>query len=440
MPMLFTLDVRPALKGDCLLLHFGSSNDPGLIIIDGGPKSVYQAHLKPRLEQIRKARKLDKNGPLPVDILMVSHVDDDHIQGIIDLTKEEIAAQLAHKPQRLSVQSFWHNNFDEIIDGKSADVTASVKKQFGEASTKGGNLSDKAREEVKENSKEDRQVVESGLKVLASIEQGFRLRQDAERLGYPRNPEFGGELVIARKGSSPVSIAQGLTFTVLGPLQKEVRELHKKHDKWLEGLKKKGKSPASLLAAYVDKSVPNLASIVVLAELAGKRMLLTGDARGDKILEGLQFAGLLGAGGNSKLEVDVLKVPHHGSANNLDKDFFERIVAKHYVFSGDGKHGNPERESLEMLLGARGEDADFQIHLTYPLQHIDAERKKDWQQEQGKEKARKKKNPKTSVRKNWSPKEHGLKEFFDAHPKLAKKVKIVGKKPHLINLLDPVKF
>ena len=54
------------------------------------------------------------------------------------------------------------------------------------------------------------------------------------------------------------------------------------------------------------------------------------------------------------MHVDILKVPHHGSSNNLDNDFFERITADHYVMSGDGEHGNPERESIEMLFKARG--------------------------------------------------------------------------------------
>jgi hypothetical protein len=134
-------------------------------------------------------------------------------------------------------------------------------------------------------------------------------------------------------------------------------------------------------------------------------------------------------------------VPHHGSANNMEAIFFERVTADHYVFSGDGEHGNPERETLEMLLEARGEDADFTIHLTYPIPDIDVERKKDWEKEQGKEKKRKKKNPAAKVRKDWSPAANGLVAFFKAHPKLAKKVRIVdAAKPHLIDLLDPVKF
>src|SRR4029453_2931045 len=121
-----------------------------------------------------------------------------------------------------------------------------------------------------------------------------------------------------------------------------------------------------------------------------------------------------------------------GSSNNLAKDFFQRIVAKHYVFSGNGEHGNPERESMEMLLAARGEDVDYTIHFTYPVAEIDIERKKDWEKEQDKEKARKKKNARVKVRKNGSPAENSLAAFFAAHKKFAKKLSTVdAEAPHL---------
>jgi hypothetical protein len=170
-------------------------------------------------------------------------------------------------------------------------------------------------------------------------------------------------------------------------------------------------------------------------------MLLTGDARGDKILQGMELTGLIKKGGNT--HVDILKVPHHGSDNNMETIFFERLPAEHYVFSGDGEHGNPERATLEMLLKARGVDADYKIHLTYPVPDIDKERKADWEKEQGKEVARKKKNPasKKPVREDWSPAEHSLDAFFKANPKFFAKVDIVQKdKPHMIHLLDEVKL
>jgi hypothetical protein len=59
----------------------------------------------------------------------------------------------------------------------------------------------------------------------------------------------------------------------------------------------------------------------------------------------------------------------------MEPVFFERITADHYVFSGDGEHGNPERETFRVLRQVR-QDNDFLIHLTYPIDEIDVERKK----------------------------------------------------------------
>ena len=427
--MIFSLDVRRARKGDCLLLHFGSKDEPGLAIIDGGPTGVYRPHLRPRLEQIKNKRGktsiaagADGNDSLFVDLLMVSHVDDDHIQGILDLTREMLASP--HAPL-LSVLSFWHNSFDDLI-GKKAGTAAA---QFGAAS-----MTRDPPESVTDDMDDDeKEAVVDTFKVLASIEQGQRLRGDAEKLEWPNNPEFGGKLIIA--GKKEWDVAEGLTFTVAGPMQPEIDQLQEMHDKWLEEQKKKQIEGGAALAAYADKSVPNLSSIVVLARFGGKSMLLTGDARGDKILEGLEKAGPLKPG--KKLHVNVLKVPHHGSSNNVEPDFFERITADHYVFSGNGEHGNPERESLQMLFAARREQP-FEIHLTYPIKEIDDAREADWKKEQANQKTRKAKK----VRADWSPEKQSLAAFFEQNP-LAKNQKlyfVAETAPHVIDLLDPLGY
>jgi hypothetical protein len=427
--MIFSLDVRRARKGDCLLLHFGSKENPGLILIDGGPSKVYTPHLKPRLLEIRKARKLPKQEPLPVDLMMVSHVDDDHIQGILDLTRDLIDAAGAPLVQ---VSSFWHNSFDDIIGKNPKELTAALSSQFGAASL-AGNLP----AEATVDADEDEEVIGDNLRVLASIEQGHRLRGDAERLGFELNPEFDGKLILAAKKA--VAIADGLSFLVAGPMQPELLQLQKKHDEWLKEQKKKKKDGGASLAAYVDRSVPNLSSIVVLATFKDKSMLLTGDARGDKILTGLELAGALKKKGS--MHVNVFKVPHHGSSNNIDDDLFERITADHYVFSGNGEHGNPERETMEMLFAARGKEP-FEIHLTYPIGEIDVAREEDWKKEQAKEKKKKADGSKKEPREDWSPPKHSLAAFFKK-TKLAKgqKMHIVDAvKAHVIDLLDDLAF
>ncbi|MCA1411315.1 hypothetical protein I6F30_09095 [Bradyrhizobium sp. NBAIM20] len=445
--MHFSLDVLRARKGDCLMLHFGTADDPHLMLIDGGPAKVYKPHLAPRIAQIHRSRELEPNDPLPIDVVMISHIDDDHIRGILELT----ADQLGNSPDlRLKVASLWHNSFDDLLTTAPEELLSG----FGPASFEAGTARRPDFDAIEPDEESDEEEVHQTVDVLAGISQGRQLRDDREvlqrrspaRRQWKLNHKFDGELILATRDTEAVTLDGGLKMTVAGPMQPELLALQEAHDKWLREQKQGKKNPEAMLAAFVDKSVPNLSSIVVLAEMGGKSMLLTGDARGDKILEGMELAGLLDADKKKekwKRHVHVLKVPHHGSDNNMETIFFERVPADHYVFSGDGEHGNPERATLEMLLKARGVDAEYTIHLTYPIDEIDIERQAHWEKEQAKEKARKKKNPATKkpVRENWSPEKHSLGALFRSNPKFGKKVVIVDPgKPHLINLLDPVEL
>jgi hypothetical protein len=418
--MIFSLEVRRARSGDCLMLHYGTPADPGLMLIDGGPAQVYSSFLRPRLDALKTKRQRDageENTPLPIDVVMVSHIDDDHINGILELTGELVIAKDAKKPALAKIRSFWHNTFDDIIGNSPKELTAAVTAAFGAAALTG--------------EPDTEGLDESAAMVLASVDQGIRLRDDVRKLGLKPNGVFGKKLVMAAAGAGAKSLGKGLSMTVLGPAKLELDALQKEHDAFLKT--QRDRRPASL-ASFTDTSVPNLSSIVVLAEVNKKRILLTGDARGDKVLSGLELVGAVAPGGT--IEVDVLKMPHHGSARNTDPVFFERIHAAHYVFSGNGQHGNPDRETLEMLGQTAG--ADGLIHLTYPIEEIDVERKKDWIKEQRKEVARKAKNPQLVVRPDWSPADHSLAAFFAARPDLAARVRIVSADdPHVIDLLDP---
>jgi beta-lactamase superfamily II metal-dependent hydrolase len=113
--VLFTLEPLQSLQGDCLLLHWGTIAAPKLAVIDGGPGNVYQDHLRPRLDSIRMNRGLQR---LPIDLVMVSHVDNDHIVGVKKLfqqLKTEGQNQIAPSQRYLSVKRLWHNTFNDIL-------------------------------------------------------------------------------------------------------------------------------------------------------------------------------------------------------------------------------------------------------------------------------------------------------------------------------------
>ena len=229
----------------------------------------------------------------------------------------------------------------------------------------------------------------------------------------------------------------GLTMTVAGPMKPELQcNCRRSTTSGSRRCSKKPKPPAPRSPRMSTSRCRTCRAWSCSRDAGGKSILLTGDARGDKILEGLETIGALEPG--KTMHVDVLKVPHHGSSNNLTRNFFERITADHYVFSGDGEHGNPEREAFEMLFKARG-TAPFAIHLTYEIDHIDGLRKADWEKEQTKEKNRKAAGGKKQPRADWSPAKQSLGAFFTPGRLAAgQQLRIVGKSaPHVIDLLDP---
>jgi hypothetical protein len=118
-------------------MHYGSKEDPGLALIDGGPAQVYQQHLKPRLQRIRKVRGLGDDESLLVDLLMVSHIDDDHLKGVLEMTHELVIAKDSRQPLSWRIRDAWHNTFDDIIGNKPDELLAAVTASFGAAALSG---------------------------------------------------------------------------------------------------------------------------------------------------------------------------------------------------------------------------------------------------------------------------------------------------------------
>ena len=337
----FTLEFLNAKHGDCLLLHYGPASEPRLIVIDGGPDTVYEDRLKDRLEEIRQSRKTNQ---LEIRMVMVSHIDDDHINGICRWFRELRELKDKKQPVPFDILTLWHNSFDDLIAksgtasavqiAADAPVTASVASIA---------LAPGAFAGMKQN---------GAAEIIASVKQGRALRLDADALAINMNSGFD-DLIHFNGTPKALNIGGGLKFTVLGPRQAELDKLRAKWKTDLKKILEKEKTKKAKATEFLDSSIPNLSSLVVLAEVDGKKILLTGDARGDHILESLEDSPKLLTGG--KLPVDILKMPHHGSHRNSAVKFFKTIPARHYVISaeGHGKHPNPAQKTFEELFEAR---------------------------------------------------------------------------------------
>lgn len=344
------LEALNALYGDCLLLRYpGPDNKERLWIIDGGPKAgkvngatvaVWKDVLLPRLKQINAAV------PIPVTLGMVSHIDDDHIFGVQKLTGTLVAASPAN-PAAVKFKRFWFNSFDKLVGPKPSGAPQSVSTASLESLVS-----------VRELPGVDDHHAQA---IMESVGQGNALASDLRSLQLQGNAPFG-DLVVAKQGLQKTEI-EGAMVTVVGPMQTRLDALRKE---WAEALKKSDKDArqAALQELFLptrdmDKSIPNLSSIVVLVEVGGKRLLLTGDAHGDDIVKAWKELEL----GTTPVKLDILKMPHHGSIRNCSEAFLDTFHADHYVFSANGKYDNPDAPTLEALVKTHG-NRKITLHFT----------------------------------------------------------------------------
>lgn len=295
-------------------------------------------------------------------MVMVSHADADHLEGVLDLTSHMRRSRQdpAVQPPPIDFGKLWFNGFEDIIANTTAG-SATVTSFAQTASIAG---SDDAGLPPHMRRDEDLRAV------VASTRQGRTLLKDAKHLALDVNDEYGAGPVM-REGEFP-SITRhtpGLKLHLIAPDKRRIDKLRRKWKSDLKKILSKEKSAVES-AAFTDSSAFNLASIVVLATRAGKSMLLTGDARGDDIVRGLGEEGLLT---NGQIKVDLFKLPHHGSDRNVKAETFRDITATHYLVSANGEHGNPEPNTLSMLVEGRRQTRNdpFTLYVTFPFAAFD---------------------------------------------------------------------
>ena len=331
---MFNIHAVQAHHGDCLLLEYGTPAQPRFLLVDGGPENTFDPFLRSVL-----ATKVAPNGGV-LDRVILSHVDNDHVIGLLDLfadLKQHAAGNPG--PALVHIDGLWHNAFAKTVD---ANHTLAPRIQqvltAGVASTMG----------------------HAGVDLMG-IGEGNKLRIDAGVLGIPVNADAGDPIVV---GNAPAPVQFGnLALTIVGPTQANLDALRAEWEAWLDAHEDALAAGDPQTLANADRSIPNLSSICVVAEADGRRALLTGDARSDHVLQGLGAAGLLDADGAAHFA--LLKLPHHGSDRNATKTFFKKITADRYLVSADGKYGNPDLATLIWIVeAAQAQDRTIELLAT----------------------------------------------------------------------------
>ncbi|MBY5518526.1 MBL fold metallo-hydrolase [Rhizobium leguminosarum] len=362
------ITLLPSEKGDCLLIEAGAIS----ILADGGMPGSYTSEVRGFLGKWAEDTGKD------LDLVYVSHVDQDHIAGVLQLLEDTVQwrvfdhkhanGQPATRPpfkRPPKVKRIWHNAFKTMVD--ESEAIGSVLAARANTLSSSANLS-------------LLRLADAFRSVANSIPEAIKVsrRIAADQLNIPLDGEFGSLLAMVR-GQEVIGLAPASNFAIriIGPFEKDLQILRKywknwlvnagnagsvdKLEAWLED--NSGPIPPGFGVSIDDelgnrKSVtePNLASLMLLLEepkVGGgvTRVIMTGDGHSDDVLAGLTHHGRLvdGAG----LHVDVLKLQHHGSEHNLDRAFAKRITADHYLICANGEHENPDLRVLEVLLDSR---------------------------------------------------------------------------------------
>lgn len=321
MSEVFRIVALPASDGDCLIVEWGDAGDLRRMVVDGGRGAKALTGWLKRLPVARRT----------IDLLVVTHLDADHIAGVLGL--------LNAPPDGLTVGEVWFNDRRHLPDDQLG---------FGQAV--------RLAEILDEWTAAGRTTWNAAWSEWQR-QHGYSLR-DAVVVPDDANP-------------LPSVDVHGLTVTLLSPGPGALAALAQEWDEWALAAEATA-PPAASTPAAVDDDVlglvdddadvdlvtlsrrnfspdtepPNGSSIAFLAEFGEHRILLTGDAHVDALTNGLQRV----AGGRS-VKVDVCKLAHHGSAGNTSPDLLELLDCETWLVSTSGAyHRHPHRRTIARLV------------------------------------------------------------------------------------------
>jgi beta-lactamase superfamily II metal-dependent hydrolase len=317
---MMTIKFLPANYGDCIWISFkDEQNTVKNILIDGGTTETYlidknskgkaeHGALKVLADELRAKEQL-------IDLLIITHVDDDHIGGILKWFEEDAEAHLL-------LGEVWFNSgkliAEELKKKENLDLCHPLRFSEGQQT---------------------------------SIVQGIEFYQYLTDYGkQPRRIISQGQ-VLKRFG---------LTFKILSPnlpkLELLLKHWRKKDPDLKTGtaLDDYGISLRQHIAqdSYTqDGAYPNGSSIAFIIVYGGKNLLFLGDSHPSVIVKGLKIFDYTPL---KPLKAAIVKLSHHGSKGNNSKKLLDCMESDTFVISTDGTvNQHPHKQMLARLINMK---------------------------------------------------------------------------------------
>lgn len=373
---MLNIKLFPAGYGDCILLSIGNKKQYN-ILIDGGLSKTYQKHIKSELYHIKKIKQ-------KIDLVICTHMDNDHICGLIQVLK---------KTDSDFIENIWYNGFLQIVNSRF--------------------YSQKLDGFTERDNKILDEIIFQGMipdvEQKIGINEGMSLGVLIEEKRIPLNSVVEGQAICSELVKNRYEIAQNIFITVLGPSQNNLMELeeHWKKDMvsrnymfrvsdkiklteafeyQIERIKSIYTNESFIVSenedltkyigelAEMDESIVNRSSISFILEYDDRKCLFLGDAVIDKtILNNIE--NVVGF----EYCFSAIKLPHHGSRYNITHDFINRYSAdEYYCLTNSAKYGHPDLEVLATILC---KDTKFKkLIFNYPIDKAYFLNKEEWKE------------------------------------------------------------
>lgn len=374
------IEMFKAKWGESFLISFNTLDGPTHFMIDMGFTDTYNTFIRKRIQEIANVGILD--------LLVFTHIDQDHIGGGIKFLKEN------NKSKIIEIGDIWYNAYRHL----------QVEKKVNEK------LNDEEIRILKDILVSGMNLTEERLYKESSGSQGSILGALILEGKYNWNKKFSNNAVYTDSEYNQI-IYKDVKITILSPNKDGLQKLA---SEWKKELNKIGilretddcifddafevliskkfekhfipkskpinyilKSLDSYLNSsdFVDQGAINGSSISLLLEFNNKRLLFLADSHCETIIKSLK--NIFKPNEHEKIYFDLIKISHHGSCGNTNKDLLELIDSDKFIISTNGQRFNhPDIQTIAQIV-CRPTDKERVLYFSYS-NIIEKYQNKEW--------------------------------------------------------------
>lgn len=323
--MSLKINFLKADHGDAFIVEIkNKDNTDSVILIDGGLPNTFRRYIKPIIQNLET-----------IDLVILTHTDDDHIKGLVSFFESNLFL-------KIEVKEYWANCHYSILLKSGNQVSFTSANKFDKA------LSTKEDDKAK-NKWIEKLIFDGTQKVIGKT--NFTIlspQQEQIDLFYSQ-----------WKKEEKIEETNQISLTRCDQIQRGT----------ITDLGKNNFSPSN----SINQDYVNASSIAFIMQWYDFKVLFMGDARPEVVVDSLYK---LGYNASNKLKVNYMKVSHHGSINNTSPELLSLIECNHFVIStngGSGRSRHPDREVIAWILCRKnkGEETTH-LYFNYKLSDIEA--------------------------------------------------------------------